>query len=112
MTQGRLKHFGWGREGEELTDEEAATAFARYRRLFNVERFDEVNPPPLSAIELRRPRIAPPASLAPCCSSETYDRIAHTYGKSFSDYARGLVGNYENAPDVVAYPRNEPEVAA
>jgi alkyldihydroxyacetonephosphate synthase len=25
---------------------------------------------------------------------------------------RGLVGDYSNAPDVVAYPRNEEEVAA
>ena len=35
-----------------------------------------------------------------------------TYGKSFPDYARGLVGDDGNAPDVVAYPRNEEEVAA
>src|SRR5262249_12739112 len=37
---------------------------------------------------------------------------AHAYGKSFCDYARGLAGQYESAPDVVAYPRNEAEVAA
>src|ERR1700737_776227 len=96
MTQARLKHFGWGREGEGLTAEEETATLDRYRRLFNVDGFDEVAPPALSAIELRRPRLVPPASLAPCCSSEPYDRIAHTYGKSFSDYARGLVGNYDN----------------
>ena len=112
MTQGRLKHFGWGREGEGLTAEEEAAALDRYRRLFNVERFDEVAPPPLSEIELRPPRLAPPAALAPCCSSEPYDRIAHTYGKSFSDYARSLLGHYDNVPDVIAYPRSESEVAA
>ena len=60
----------------------------------------------------RPPRIVPPAALAPHCSSDPYDRAAHTYGKSFSDYARGLAGQYDNAPDVVAYPRNEAEVAA
>jgi alkyldihydroxyacetonephosphate synthase len=112
MTEGRLKHFGWGREGEGLTTEEEAAALARYRRLFNVEQFREITPPPLSGIELRHPRLAPPASLAPCCSSETYDRVAHTYGKSFSDYARGLLGGYDEAPDVVAYPRSEDEVSA
>src|SRR4029077_18773712 len=80
--------------------------------LFDAEHFDEVAPPPLSAIELRRPRVVPPASLAPCCSSESYDRIFNTCGKSFSDYALGLVGDYDNAPDVVVYPRNEAEVAA
>src|SRR3974377_468684 len=112
MTKGRLKYFGWGREGEGLTAEEEAHALDRYRRLFNVAGFDEVTPPPLSEIELRPPRRDPPAALAPCCSTDPYDRAAHTYGKSYSDYARGLLGDYDNAPDVVAYPRNETEVVA
>ena len=112
MTDGRLKHFGWGREGEGLTVDEAAAALDRYRRLFGVERFDEAAPPTLSEIDLRPPRIAPPPVLALHCSSEPYDRVAHTYGKSFCDYARGLAGEYENAPDVVAYPRNEAEVTS
>ena len=112
MAERRLKHFGWGREGEGLTAEEEAFALDRYRRLFAVDRFDERSPPALSEIALRRPRIAPPPALAPHCSSEHYDRVAHTYGKSFSDYARGLAGQYDNAPDVVAYPRNEAEVTA
>jgi alkyldihydroxyacetonephosphate synthase len=112
MTKGRLKHFGWGREGEGLTAGEEVVALDRYRHLFNVDHFDEAIPPSLSEIELQRPRLAPHAALASCCSSDPYDRIAHTYGKSFSDYARGLLGNYNNAPDVVAYPRSETEVAA
>jgi alkyldihydroxyacetonephosphate synthase len=112
MAERRLKHFGWGREGEGMTAEEVAAALDRYRRLFGVERFDEAAPPALSEIELRPPRLVPPRALAPRCSTKTYDRVAHTYGKSFSDYARGLVGHYDNAPDVVAYPHNEAEVTA
>jgi len=112
MAERRLKHFGWGREGEGLTAEEERATLDRYRRLFGVDRFDERQPPELSEIVLRPPRIAPPPPLAAHCSSEAYDRIAHTYGKSFSDYARGLAGQYDNAPDVVAYPRDEAEVTA
>src|SRR5947207_7427519 len=112
MAERRLKHFGWGREGEGLTAEEEAFALDRYRRLFGVEGFEERTPPALSEIALRPPRIAPPPALAPHCSSEPYDRVAHTYGKSYSDYVRGLGGQYDNAPDVVAYPRNEAEVTA
>lgn len=112
MAERRLKYFGWGREGEGLTAEEEAAALGRYHRLFGVERFDDTPPPALAAIKLRPPRIAAPPALLPHCSSEPYDRVAHTYGKSFSDYARGLAGQYGNAPDVVAYPRNEAEVAA
>ncbi len=112
MAEPRLKHFGWGREGEGMTAEEVAAVLGRYRRLFGVERFDEVAPPALAEIELRPSRLVPPRALAPHCSTETYDRVAHTYGKSFLDYARGLVGQYDNAPDVVAYPRDEAEVTA
>src|SRR5437763_13093662 len=112
MSERRRKYFGWGSEGEGLTTGEEASALDRYRRLFGVDRFEERSPPALSEIALRPPRIAPPPALAPHCSSEHYDRVAHTYGKSFSDYARGLAGQYDNAPDVVAYPRNEGEVTA
>ena len=53
----------------------------------------------------------PPASL-PFATSDHYDRAAHTYGKSYPELARGIARDYANAPDVVAYPRNEAEVAA
>jgi len=112
MTTARLKHFGWGREGEGMTAEEESFVLARHRERFGVDSFEEVPPPRLADIVLRPPRITPPTALAACCSSETYDRAAHTYGKSFLDTVRGLAGDYASAPDVVAYPRDEAEVAA
>jgi alkyldihydroxyacetonephosphate synthase len=111
-TMGRLKHFGWGREGEGLTAAEEAAALDRYRRLFGVVEFAEAAPPPLAGIELPEPRLVPPPSLAAICTSDRYDRAAHSYGKSFCDYAHGLMGDYRTAPDVVTYPRDEAEVAA
>ncbi len=112
MAERRLKVFGWGREGEGLTPEEEAFTLDRYRRRFALDRFDERAPPRLEALQLRPPRLSPPAALAACCSSETYDRAAHTHGKSFCDYVRALAGDYQDAPDLVAYPRSEAEVAA
>ena len=108
----RLKHFGWGREGEGFSEDEKAFAFDRIRERLKVEDFETLAPPPLSSIRLAAPRIAPPASLAHLCSSEPYDRAAHTYGKSYPDYVRGLEGDYGVAPDVVAYPKTEADVAA
>ena len=108
----RLKHYGWGREGEGLSPEEESFVLDRHRQRFGVDHFDERFPPALSDIKLRPSRLTPPASLATFCAGEVYDRAAHCYGKSFIDYARGLVGDYANAPDVVAYPRNEAEVEA
>src|SRR5215469_2383479 len=112
MAEGRLKHFGWGREGEGMTAAEEAAGLDRYRRLFGVNDFDEKSPPALGEIQLRQPRLTPSGAIASFCSTDAYDRIAHTYGKSFRDYARGMLGEYGPAPDVVAYPRNESEVAS
>jgi alkyldihydroxyacetonephosphate synthase len=56
--------------------------------------------------------VVPPASLGPFCTTEHYDRAAHTYGKSYPDYVRAMLGDYDCAPDVVAYPRNEAEISA
>jgi alkyldihydroxyacetonephosphate synthase len=112
MTQPRLKHFGWGREGEGLAPAEMAFVLQRIEERFGSPVEPEVKPPPLGEIRLAPPRISPPASLAAFCSSEPYDRAAHTHGKSYPDYVRGLAGDYAAAPDVVAYPRDEQEVAA
>jgi alkyldihydroxyacetonephosphate synthase len=110
--QPRRKHFGWGREGEGLSGDEIAFAFARLREILKADLAEEVKPLRLEDIALTAPRLAPPAPLAAICSSDTYDRVAHTYGQSFPDYVRALAGDYGSAPDVVAYPRSEAEVAA
>jgi len=112
MAQRRLKHFGWGREGEGMTPEEAAFELQRLGKRLGVERFDETAAPRLEEIKLGAPRVKPPASLASICSTELYDRVVHTYGKAYPDYVRGLNGDYAHAPDVVAYPRSDAEVAA
>ncbi len=112
MTQGRLKVFGWGREGEAMTPDEEASALAHYRELFKVDDFQSVRVPTLEDLRLRTPRLAPPASLAGICITERYDRAAHAFGKSYPDTVRGMTGDYASAPDVVAYPRSEQEVVA
>jgi alkyldihydroxyacetonephosphate synthase len=112
MAAARLKHFGWGREGEAMTAEEERFVLERYHRRFGVESFEEKAPPALAELSLPPPRVSPPPSLAPLCSSERYDRVAHTYGKSFPDTVRGLAGDYATAPDVVAYPRDAADIAA
>src|SRR5260370_31946209 len=112
MAQPGLKHFGGGREGESITREEEAFVWARIKERFRIDEFAGVKPPRLDEIELHPPRLKPPASLSAIASTERYDRAAHTYGKSYPDYVRGLLGDYSAAPDVVVYPRNERDIAA
>jgi alkyldihydroxyacetonephosphate synthase len=108
----RLKYFGWGREGEGLTSEEAAFVLARDQERFGVREFEHVAPPPEDAIELPKPRLQAPGRIAGICTSDRYDRLAHTYGKAYPDAVRGLAGDYGAAPDIVAYPRRERDIEA
>jgi len=108
----RLKHYGWGREGEGMSAEERTFVLGRYRQKFAKDKFDTIAVPRLEDLSLRKPRLEPPAALASFCTSERYDRAAHTYGKSYPDYVRAMLGDYDCAPDVVAYPRNEAEISA
>src|SRR5438046_7659270 len=112
MTGARLKHYGWGREGEGMSAEERKFVLGRYRAKFATDEFETIVVPGLDDLSLREPRVAPPASLTPFCTTDRYDRAAHTYGKSYPDYVRGMLGDYDCAPDVVAYPRNEAEISA
>ena len=112
MTGARLKHYGWGREGEGMTDAEQAFVLGRYRAKFSRDRFETIAVPRLEDLGLRAPRVTPPAALAAFCSTDRYDRAAHAYGKSYPDYVRAMLGDYDCAPDVVAYPRNEVDIAA
>ena len=107
----RLKHFGWGREGEGLTAEEEAFVLSRAEARFGTGLNESATAPRLDEIKLHAPRVAAPASL-PFCTNEHYDRAAHTYGKSYPELTRGIARDYANAPDVVAYPRDEQQVAA
>ena len=107
----RLKHFGWGREGEGLNADEEAFVLARAEERFGMALTESASAPRLDEIALAPPHIAAPPSL-PFCTDGHYDRAAHTYGKSYPELARGLARDYASAPDVVAYPRDENEVAA
>ena len=109
--QARLKHFGWGRETEGLTAQEESFVLTRAAARFAATLKESASAPSLDEITLDAPRVTAPASL-PFCTSAHYDRAAHTYGKSYPELARALARDYASAPDVVAYPRNEGEVAA
>ncbi|MBV8184400.1 MAG: FAD-binding oxidoreductase [Hyphomicrobiales bacterium] len=112
MSLARLKAYGWGREGEVMTPEEREFVLGRYREKFGRASFDTIEVAHLDEIALPAPRVKPPSSIAAFCTSEPYDRAAHTYGKSYPDYVRAMLGDYASAPDVVAYPRTDVEISA
>jgi alkyldihydroxyacetonephosphate synthase len=112
MSGARLKHYGCGREREGVTADEQGFVLGRYRAKFARDAFETKVVPRLEHLVLRASRVAPPASLAAFCTSERYDCLAHACGKSYPDNVRAMLGDYDNAPDVVAYPPNEAEISA
>ena len=108
---GARRFWGWGAEG-------AGPDPAQQRGIAQTiaERFGadaELAPEPrIEDVELPKPRVAPPESLAAFCQIDPLTRAGHTYGKSYRDIVRALRGDFAPAPDFVATPRNETEVAA
>jgi alkyldihydroxyacetonephosphate synthase len=111
MVSARWKFCGWGIEGTGLDEGEQKRLFDFYRTLGAPEG-ERRSVPKVSEIELRQPRLSPPASLAAICTSEPYERLLHSYGKSFPEAVRIFARDFRNAPDIVAMPRSEADVAA
>jgi alkyldihydroxyacetonephosphate synthase len=107
----RRKHWGWGYEDRQPSraEAEAAAKGIRERLGFGGEVEEAV---PLDAVEIRPPRLKAPAALGDLFSHEKYERVSHALGKAYRDVVRGFRGEFENPPDLVAFPRDESEIEA
>jgi alkyldihydroxyacetonephosphate synthase len=65
---------------------------------------------PLEDVELRKSRLKKPTGFGNLFSDEKYERVAHSLGKAYRDVVRGFRGEFENPPDLVAFPREEAEI--
>ena len=65
---------------------------------------------PLEEVELRPARLKRPEGLGDLFSDQRYERVAHGLGKAYRDVVRGFRGEFENPPDLVAFPRDESEI--
>jgi alkyldihydroxyacetonephosphate synthase len=106
----QLKFWGWGYEDQQPPQNEVAATAAAAREHLGFEPAPVEQPARLEDIELRPPRIEPPASLADICSSDRYDRVSHAHGKAYRDIVRAFRGRIDNPPDIVARPREEADV--
>src|SRR5437764_15191234 len=108
----RRKHWGWGYEDEQPPHDEVRAAAAAMAPVLGFGDPEPERPVPLEDVELSAPRLDPPAVLEEICRTDTYERAAHAYGKSYRDVVRAFCGRFDHPPDVVAHPRDEAEVAA
>src|SRR6185295_3509959 len=109
MAERRLKHWGWGYGDQAPSKEEleAAAAGIRERFGFGGEVEEAVA---LEEVELRKARLKVPSAFGDLFSDEKYERVAHALGKAYRDVVRGFRGEFENPPDLVAFPRDESEI--
>lgn len=111
MAERRLKHWGWGYEDQAPTATQLREAAAGIRERFGFG--GEVEKPvPLEALELRKPRLKRPSGFGDLYADDTYQRACHALGKAYRDVVRGFRGEFENPPDLVAFPRSESEIEA
>jgi alkyldihydroxyacetonephosphate synthase len=80
-------------------------------RRLGVSSFEITPPPRAEEITLRSPRLSIPGALEQVCTTDHYERLAHSYGRSLADSIRIFRRDFSNPPDAVAFPRSEQDVA-
>ncbi|MSQ58276.1 MAG: FAD-binding oxidoreductase [Betaproteobacteria bacterium] len=106
----KRKFWGWGLEGDGASAGEIAQLEGAYAKQFGVGGFEVTPVPRAEEIVLRPSRLSPPESLRSACSTDRYERLLHSYGRSFFDSARIFSREFSNPPDVIAFPRTEAEL--
>lgn len=112
MGERRRSIWGWGWDDKFGSTAERATLRESLRGVlgFSGEKVREPSPP--SEYRIPPARLTPPPGLAGLCSTEPLERAAHTWGRSYPDIIRGFSGDFSRAPDVVARPKTEEDIAA
>jgi alkyldihydroxyacetonephosphate synthase len=106
------KFWGWGREGEGPSEDQATGIARSLAARFGAPAGGLVPVPRIEDVALPTPRLAPPAALAEIGSTDPRERAGHALGKAWRDVVRAVRGDFASAPDWVAYPRHEADVAA
>jgi alkyldihydroxyacetonephosphate synthase len=109
--QGRRSVWGWGLAADEPTDDQRRRLAAGLARNYGVEPRVEAAAS-VDDVDLRAPRVAVPAALTGVCSTDPWERARHTHGMAYTDRLRAFRGQFDDPPDVVAYPADESELAA
>jgi alkyldihydroxyacetonephosphate synthase len=108
----RRKFWGWGYEDEQPRAEDLRAAVGTVREQLGFGAEDAELPATVEDLDLPPARLEPPASLEAICTTDTYERAAHSYGSSYRDLVRAFRGRFDHPCDVVAFPTDEREVEA
>lgn len=102
--------WGWGYADYQVETKIIEQYKMMLQALLDIDEWNELPEPSLDDISLRAPRFEIGKELSDIVSSHEYDRISHSYGKSFRDIWRGAHGIFDHPPDYVAFPKSEADI--
>jgi alkyldihydroxyacetonephosphate synthase len=105
----RPKLAGWGNEGDGLPADGRETLLRTLRAAFPDAPLRRAEPP--RRVELPAPRVDSPHGLVEILRADPRERAVHALGKGYPDLVRAFRGEFPHAPDHVAYPADEADVA-
>jgi alkyldihydroxyacetonephosphate synthase len=108
MRARRRKHWGWGYEHEQPSAAQLREAAAGLAAHLGFGSADVAAPAPVA---LPPPRVEVPAPLRPFVVQDEHERARHAHGASYGDVVRAFRGRFPHAPDAVARPHGEDELA-
>ncbi len=106
------KFWGWGYSDQILSKEEELGVEQRICQNFDLDEVNTIPVPKSGDINLPSPKINIPSNLKELLSEDHIERLNHSYGKSFPDVARAMLGQFPNPPDLVAFPNNQEDVVS
>lgn len=106
-----LSHWAWGYEDKFPKRHQRLVTAGQLQFALGFGAGLPRNPVPLKKIQLTAPRLVMPQSWEAFASDADEERIRHTYGRSYRDVVRGFYGDFSPAPDIVAHPRDENDIA-
>jgi alkyldihydroxyacetonephosphate synthase len=106
-----LKYWGWGFEGDGLDANQTKALLVTFAG-YGLKPVDDGAFPTLDAIALPAAKLTPPAGFAKICTGDRFERVLHAFGQSQPDSIRIYNSDFAHAPDVVAYPESEADIAA
>ena len=105
--------WGWGHAAK-FPDAPTRTQMGQMAAaMMGVDASFEARPAPtIEAVSMPSPGLEIPTHFESFCQNDKLSRALHTYGRGYPDIVRGFSGDFSPAPDFVAHPRDESEVAA
>jgi alkyldihydroxyacetonephosphate synthase len=106
----RFKHWGWGYQDQQPAPDQLRASATLVGEHLGLPAGELESPVELEELELRAPRVAPPAQLTEICAADDHARASHALGKSYVDVVEGFRGRFAHPPDFVARARDETDI--